>query len=111
MRELTESRNNGKDPYLDGDGVEQGWLVCPNAHDVIEGNNDCIGGVSWDKEGSSYYAPPRQDTDPDAWRGNFGYGKWILLRTILKHQELTRSLPTTIEACIEEPDRLYSIFN
>ena len=111
FRDLTSYRGSkDKSPYLADESIEKGWLVCPNAEDVIEENNDTVGGITWDTDGESFYEAPRHEYDQTAQAESIDVAKRTLLSLILRHQPLSEPLSQTVQECIEDPNKLYSIF-
>lgn len=108
--QLAQRRNTDKEPYLNGDAVEQGWLVCPKAGDEIRSGAE-IGGLTWNTSGTEFHAAPHQTADSQAKAEAVQDAKRILLQKALKYQSLPASLPECIENCIADPDYLYEIFD
>jgi len=112
LRDLTSYRGSkDKSPYLAGEAIEKGWLVCPNAEDVIKENNDTIGGITWNTKHELFYEAPSHDVDQDVQDEYINVAKHTLLAAILRHQPLSEPLSQVVEECIENPDNLYSIFS
>lgn len=112
LRDLTSYRGSkDKSPYLAGNSIEKGWLVCPNAADVLEENDDTVGGITWDAESESFYEAPTHDIDQAAQAEKIDAAKETLLTWILRHQPLSEPLSQVVQECIKKPEKLYSIYS
>lgn len=109
-RELEDYRNSRKPPYLDGQAIEKGWLLAPNATEEIRVEDGKIGGVTWEDGQSIYVEPPECATDEDESSAAVRIAKRMVLDIVLRRQKLSGSLESTIEDCLTDPEHLYSVF-
>jgi hypothetical protein len=111
VRELVDRRNSNKPPYLSKGSIERGWIVSPNAGQLLRSNRDEIGGVTWDSEGSTYIEPPRKKGQTEDQEVMIRMAKRIVLERVLRYQQLSESLEQMIEKCIDDPEHLYTVFS
>lgn len=110
-RELEDYRNSRKSPYLEGRTIEKGWLLAPNASEEIQAEDSKIGGVTWEDGQSIYIEPSKCDIDEDESSAAVRTAKRMVLDIVLRQNELSGSLESTIEDCLADPERLYSVFD
>jgi len=66
--------------------------------------------VTWEDGQSVYFEPPKCDIDEDESSAAVRTAKRMVLDVVLRQQELSGSLESTIEECLAHPERLYSVF-
>lgn len=105
-RELSSHRRNGKEPYLASNGVDGGWLVCPQDRGRLSRLDD-IGAVTWDKDGFWMVDAPQMEVNSEARAELLRRVKMLVLDQVLRYQSFECALTTAVQQCLGDPEMLY----
>jgi hypothetical protein len=107
-RELVDKRGRRKEPYLEGEAVECGWVIAPNATKKMRSWSTKVGGVTWENQEVRYFDSPAQAVDQEQLTEQTSLAKRYVLDLVLRRWELPCTLETAIEICLDNPEELYT---